>query len=46
MSFNSNDLLAQILDKLNKQENILNSLKKRMDSIESNKVEKSINISC
>ena len=27
MSFNSNDLLAQILDKLNKQENILNSKK-------------------
>lgn len=42
MSFNSNDLLAQILDKLNKQENILNSLKKRMDSIESNKVEKKV----
>ena len=37
MSFNSNEILAQILDKLNKQEDILNSLTKRIDSIENKK---------
>lgn len=37
MSFNSNELLAQILDKLNKQEDILNALTKRIDLIENNK---------
>ena len=34
MSYTSNDLLAKILDKLNKQEDLLNTLKSRMDTIE------------
>ena len=34
MSFNSNELLAQILDKLNKQEDLIISLSKRLDNIE------------
>ena len=32
MSFNSNELLAQILDKLNKQEEMLNKLYKRLEN--------------